>query len=438
MDRIAHPLQEMERAPMSRAQIVALSILCSISMLDGYDVLAITFAAPHIAVDWQLGKGVLGIILSSGLIGMAAGSLLLAPFADVLGRRRMVLVNLCLMGIGMFLSAFSQNVAQLVALRFITGIGIGAMVPIVTPLAAEYSNNRWRALAIAIMALGFPLGGMIGGLAGAALLACYDWHAIFLLGAGLALIMWPVVLFGLHEPLAILLNDRGGGALDRVNQLLRRYGLVPIQCMPATELPTQAAPYRAIFEPGQRRATILALLVNALFVMCTYYMLSWMPQLITDQGYPASKASLLTALSSSSGIVASLAVGLVGAHLSPRVIVPALMIGLGLATIAFGAAAHSLPVMFTMVIIIGCFMYGGIVALYTLLIAVFAPHMRATGVGFVLGIGRAAGAIAPALAGWLFAIGASRSLVSILMAILAALAGAIVIAWHPKRASPGR
>jgi AAHS family 4-hydroxybenzoate transporter-like MFS transporter len=141
--------RRFDDANMSRTQIGAVALTVILSALDGFDVLSVTFAAPAISRDWGLGKGALGIVLSSGLGGMALGSFLLAPLADMFGRRRLILLSLSLMAIGMALSAMASSLPELAGWRVVTGLGIGACVAVINPIAAEFANAvavhlRWR------------------------------------------------------------------------------------------------------------------------------------------------------------------------------------------------------------------------------------------------------------------------------------------------------
>jgi hypothetical protein len=114
--------------PMSRPQIWAVALSVALNALDGFDVLAITFAAPGISKAWGIGPAQLGIALSSGLVGMTAGSLLLAPLGDRLGRRPLILGCLLLMALGMALTATATGIYSLCVWRVLTGLGIGGMV----------------------------------------------------------------------------------------------------------------------------------------------------------------------------------------------------------------------------------------------------------------------------------------------------------------------
>lgn len=422
------PRAMIDAAPMSRPQIVAVAITSALSALDGYDVLSVTFAAPGLTQDWGLGRAALGVVLSSGLVGMAIGSLLLAPVADVIGRRRTVMINLLLMMTGMLMSAFSQSIGELTVWRVVTGIGIGSMVPIITPLAVEFANERRRALSLAIMSIGYPIGGTVGGFVAAVLLHWFDWPAVFLFGAVLALLLLFVVALWLPEPLAFLVERRNDGTLGRVNTLLARFGLPAIAALPPIPDAPKSSPYRAIFARGQRAATLRITAVNLLFIMTVYYVLSWMPQMVADSGFSPSIATMVAALASLGGIISCILVGIVAPRVNLRTLVASLMIGLGIATPIFGFTPPSLPLLALMGVIAGGFLYSGITGLYALIVDTFEPRMRATGVGFVMGVGRAAGALAPLIAGTLFAIGAGRGEVSAALGAGALIAGLIVYA----------
>ncbi|WP_375404609.1 MFS transporter [uncultured Sphingomonas sp.] len=424
---------------MSRTQVRAVAVVAALSALDGYDVLSMTFAAPGISKAWNVDKGVLGLALASGLVGMAVGSLLLAPFADRYGRRRIVVVNLLLMIGGMLMAAFAGSIVELSVMRVVTGIGIGGMVPIIVPLAAEFANSRRRRLALAVMSIGYPIGGLVGGLVAAWLLHSYDWRAVFLFGAGMGLLLLVAVLIWLPEPLAFLLTRRDPDSLERVNAYLLRCGQRPITILPQSTQPSTATPYRQIFSPAQRGSTLTIMTVNLLFITTVYYMLSWMPQIVADAGHTASFATLVATAASLGGILACIAVGAVGERLDLRATVATLMIGFSVFTIVFGVTPATPAALLVVGGLAGVFLYSGTLGLYALIVETFEPGMRTTGVGFVMGIGRAAGAVAPALAGHLFAIGTGRAGVSAIMAIGALIAGLLVMSMsvrHAQRLAP--
>lgn len=416
----------LDRAPMSRAQIIAILVVGALSALDGYDVLAISFAGPGISHEWGLGPTGLGLVFSSGLAGMGLGALFLAPFADTLGRRVLIFITLGLMAAGMLCSAFAGSVGMLAACRVLTGIGIGAMVPVINPLSAEYPNARRRALGVAVMAIGYPIGGTLGGFAAAWLLHLYGWPAVFLLGAGVALLMFPIVHFWLPESPAFLIERRGADSLPKLNAVLARFGHDRVESLP--EAATGARiPYGEIFAAGQRGRTLWIAAVNFLFVITVYYILSWMPQLAATRGLSPSQGTMISAICNGAGVAAGLTVGLLAGRLSVRWLVAALMVGLGLTTFLFGQAPASFGALAGMAALAGICLFGAVSGLYGTVAASFPARIRATGAGFVTGLGRGGSALAPLIAGALFSLGAGRGGVSLVMGAAAALGGLLLL-----------
>lgn len=411
---------------MSSTQVAAVAVTVALSALDGYDVLSITFAAPAIALDWGIGKAALGGLLSAGLAGMAFGSLFIAPLADILGRRWLVLGSLGLMATGMLMSSLSTTLTQLICWRVLTGLGIGAMVAVINPLAAEFANARRRALALSLMAMGYPLGGLIGGLASAALLKVFGWPAVFVAGFVAACVLSPIVLLFLPESLAFLLAKRRPDSLARVNALLMRCGFEPGSNLPS-EPASDSAGYVAVFARPQIATTVCVTIANLLFVMTVYYVLSWLPQMVAEAGFPASTASFVAAIANLAGIGGGIALGCFARRAGLNRLTVAALVGLGLATAAFGSTPASLPLLIGAAGVCGFFLYGGIAGLYATFAVSFTAESRASGTGFVIGIGRIGSAVAPLLAGWLFSSGLGHGMVSALFGVCAVLGGVVLL-----------
>ncbi|MCB1654534.1 MAG: MFS transporter, partial [Pseudomonadales bacterium] len=137
----------VDNGPMSRFQLLAIGICIVLNMIDGFDVLVMAFTAASVSAEWALNGAQIGLLLSAGLFGMAAGSLFIAPWADRIGRRPLILLCLVISGSGMLLSAMSQSPLQLALLRGLTGLGIGGILASSNVIASEYASKRWRGLA---------------------------------------------------------------------------------------------------------------------------------------------------------------------------------------------------------------------------------------------------------------------------------------------------
>jgi MFS transporter, AAHS family, 4-hydroxybenzoate transporter len=417
-----------DAAAMSGVQKVAVALTCALSALDGYDVLSMTFAAPAITLAWGVGKAALGVVLSSGLVGMALGSFLLAPLADFIGRKRMILISLILMGFGALLSGFATSLPQLATWRVVTGLGIGACIAVINPISAEFANGRWRPFSVALMAVGYPAGGLIGGLLASMLLRSYGWPAVFFAGFMAAVIFVPIVALLLPESLAFLANDHRPGNLNRLNALLKRCGQPFMETMPPRAAAASRG-YAVIFKPAEIGITVRMALVNMLTAAAVYYVFSWLPQMVVDAGFNPSKASLVASMLNLVGIGSGLIIGVLARFGGLRLWTVAMIIGFGVTTGAFGATPSSFALLLLVAGICGFFLFAAVAGYYGLLASSFGDEARASGVGFVIGTGRISSAIAPSLAGWLFASGLGRAEVSAAFGGCAVLAG-IILAFH--------
>lgn len=420
---------------MSRTQIVAIALTFILSALDGYDVLSVAFAAPAVTADWGVGRAALGIVLSAGLAGMALGAFLLAPLADLVGRRPLLLVSLGLMAVGMGLCAVAATPVELAVWRVVTGLGIGSCVAVINPVAAEFANARRRPLTVAIMAIGYPVGGLLGGLLAAFLLEIRGWPAIFAAGAVGALLLVPVVALLMPESLSFLLARQRSDTLPRLNAVLIRCGQPPVTAVPAAEVRRRRS-YAALFAPAQVATTFWITIANALFAACAYFVLSWMPQMVADAGFGASTGSLVSATASSAGIAGGIVLGWLAQTGNLRRLATGVMIGLGVATIGFAFAPDELWLLLIAGALCGVFLFGGATGLYITIATTFRDQERASGSGFVSGAGRVTSAIAPLLAGWCFANGLDRGTIGAVFGGCAITAGVILFTgWTRHRST---
>jgi len=419
------PRQLILDSPMSRRQVLAVALTGALSVLDGFDILSIAFVAPVLAREFHLDNSALGLLLSSGLVGTLIGSLVLAALADVIGRRPVVLISLAIMVSGMLLSALCQSLVQLAVLRVFTGVGIGAMVVVINPTAVELSNQRSRSMAIAMMSIGYPIGGIVGGAVAAFLLPVYDWRAVFLFGAAIGILLWPLVIWRLPESLSFLLERRSTSSLLRVNSLLERFGHSRLSDLPPVVI-NRKAPYREIFRGTQLDVTARVSAISFLTYLTIYFFLSWQPKILVDLGFGASTAASIASASSFAGACGCLLFGLLSRFLHGRVLAMFSIFGLGVCVIAFGTLPAS-PALIAIALLAGSFVAAATVGLYVTVADAFEPHMRATGTGFIVGIGRIGSALSPGLAGILFSMGGGRGGVAVAIGMCAVVAGGLLI-----------
>lgn len=424
------PRLVLDRQPMSRFQWIAVAVTVGLNALDGFDILSISFASPGIAKEWGIDRAALGIVLSMELIGMAVGSLVLGGVADRIGRRNTILLCLVAMAIGMGGAAFAGSITELSIWRVLTGLGIGGMLAATNAAVAEVSNAARRDLCVMLMASGYPIGAVIGGSISAALLQHYSWHAIFVFGSIATLCFIPLVLWRLPESIAFRIHQGRPDALEKVNATLARMGKPALDTLPPASPWAAKAPIAELFAPALRARTILLTAVYFTNVLTFYYLLKWLPKIVADLGFTMSSAAGVLVWANVGGAAGCVVLGLLSARMRILGLTAATML-LSFALVAlFGLLANDLAKITLLATIAGFFTNASVVGVYALVARAFPTGTRASATGFVIGVGRGGSALAPIVAGFLFAGGASLAAVSAMMAAGALAAGVMLLLFR--------
>jgi benzoate transport len=423
---IDDPRALLASGQMSSRQVIAVALSVLLTALDGFDVLAISFASPGIAHEWGINRAALGIVLSMEIIGMALGSVALGNVADRIGRRPTILGCLLVMTIGMLLATTSSGVGQLSAYRFMTGLGIGGMLAATNAVAAEFANARRRNLAVTLMAAGYPLGAVTGGMIASRLLIDHDWRSVFTFGALATGACIPLVLWLLPESVSYLVERRPADALVRVNATLRKLGYRTVDALPPPQAEVQRSSLAELFSPHLARTTVLLTAAYFAHIMTFYFLVKWIPKIVVDMGFEPSTAGGVLVWANVGGASGAL----VFSMLTQRVGLRRLVIGTLVLTTAmvavFGRSRPDLAQLAMLAAIAGFFCNAGIVGLYAMFAQSFPTKIRASGTGFVIGIGRGGAALGPIAAGFLFVAGSTLPFVAAIMA-LGSLVGAAAI-----------
>ncbi|HKR18400.1 MFS transporter [Rhizorhapis sp.] len=428
----ADPRTIVAESRMTARQITAVALIIGLNALDGFDVLAISFASPGIAAEWSIDRAALGIVLSMELIGMALGSIFLGGVADRVGRRPTILTCLTVMAAGMFLTTTASSIAALSVWRVLTGLGIGGMVAALTAAVAEHSNSRNRNLCVALVAIGYPMGAIIGGSVAAMLLKTHDWRTVFLFGGTVTALFIPLVLLALPETIAFLVRKRPQGALQKINRILARLGHEPAVALPPEESAEKKYSVRDILRPGLIGTTLILTLAYFLHIGTFYFILKWIPKIVVDMGFDPSSAAGVLVWANVGGAAGGITFGVLSRFLPLKW----LTIGVLLASTAlvsiFGMGQSDLTQLALAAGIAGVFTNAGVVGFYAIFAQAFPTHVRATGTGFAIGVGRGGAAIAPIIPGFLFSAGYGLQAVAIFMS-MGALAAAITLSFLRER-----
>jgi len=430
------PRQLIANSPMSLLQIIAVALTVGLNALDGFDVMSISFASPGIAKEWGIERGALGIVLSMELIGMAVGSLLLGSLADRIGRRPTVMGCLVFMAVGMYMASLATGVVNLSLWRVFTGLGIGGVLAAINAVAAEFSNSKNRNLNVSLMSMGYPLGAVIGGIIAAQLLKGGDWRPVFHFGAVVTACFIPLVYFFVPESVAWLTNKQPNNALAKINSVLKRMGHAAVDALPSLEAGSANAKLQAgnIFSPFMIRTTLLVAASYFLHITTFYYIIKWVPKIVVDMGFAASAAAGVLVWANVGGALGGAVVGFVSNKLNLKAVTMVVLVCSTVMVNVFGRGYTDLATLSLVCACAGFFTNGAINGLYATFAQVFPSHMRASGTGFGIGIGRGGSVIAPIIAGYLFQAGNSLTTVSVYLSVGSVLAAiAVYFVVYPKK-----
>jgi MFS transporter, AAHS family, 4-hydroxybenzoate transporter len=415
----------IDRQPVGGFQIRLLLSCAAVLFLDGFDTQAIGYVAPALAKEWGLTKGALGPVFSAGLFGLMIGALVFGPLADRIGRRKIIIFSTLAFGIGALATAFVPDVNSLLAIRFLTGLGLGGAMPNTVAMTSEYSPHRRRATMVMIMFCGFSLGAAVGGLLAAALIPQFGWRSVFVVGGVAPLLLVPILALRLPESVRFLALT--GRANQRVAQLL---GLVSPKAAfaPGTQFVVHepglaGMPVLHLFRDGRTLVTLLLWVVFFMSLLDLYFLANWLPTVLNDLGASVSAAVAIGSMLQVGGVVGVFALGSVIDRFSFRALALVYFIAV-FAVGAIGQLGHSVVFVTMAIFAAGFCMVGGQTAANALAATFYPTSVRATGVGWALGIGRIGSIVGPLVGGALLSAKWSTGLV-FLSAAAAALCAAL-------------
>ena len=394
----------------SRFQILAVSLCGLINIFDGFDALAIAYTAPAISTEWSLSPGALGIVFSAGYFGMAIGALTLGTLSDHIGRRKMILFSLAALTLTMGLTATAGSIATLLTYRFGSGLAIGAMLASITAITAEYSPDSKRNFMICIVQGTYAIGATLGGLLSALLIEDYGWRAVFGVGAALNGCLFILIYFLLPESLAFYLNKRPDRGLERANAIIAKLGSTQLTAWPERSAQEgSSGGIKTLFQKDTRKWSLLLWLATFSAMFGTYFLMSWIPKIVVDAGVSLEKAIWVGMSINAGGLVGILWLGYRSATSGLRFMITAFMAMAGSLMIVFGFLGNEVSVLMVVAVAMGFFGQAGFIGLYSVAARLYPTQVRATGIGWAIGLGRVGAIIGPAIAGVLIGLGWERS-----------------------------
>ena len=427
------PRDTLASSPMRPLQIAIVAVCIALNGLDGFDVLAISFASPGIATEWGIDKAQLGIVLSMELLGMAAGSIVIGNVADRIGRRGTILACLAIMMTGMFAATATHSPVELSAARLFTGLGIGGMLSSTSALVSEFSNQRRHNLNVSLNIAGYSMGAIVGGVVVTRLLAGgSDWRAIFEFGAIVTAVLLPVAFFTIQESVDYLVTRRPANALEAVNRVLAKLRHPAISELPPALPKAQESTIAALFSSSYGLTTALLSVCYFTEIMLFYFILKWVPKIVVDMGFTATEGARVLVFANIGNLAGAILIGFAAQRFQPRGLIIGSLVTAFATVVVFGLGIRDLSIMSVIVAVACFFINASVVGLYPIMANAYPARLRATGTGFVIGIGRGGSALGPIVVGYLFKNGASLMTVSLAMGA-GALVAAVMLIVLPNR-----
>ncbi|MFM0075683.1 MFS transporter [Paraburkholderia sediminicola] len=429
----------IDSQPLSTFQKwIMVMIGCSVVM-DGFDVQTMGFVAPAIVRAWGISPAELGPIFGAGLLGMLAGSIVLGAMADRAGRRPVLIGATVFYGLCMLGTTLVQSVPEFLVLRFLTGFGIGGVMGNAIALVSEYSPQKYRASLMTWVSCGFTGGAIAGGLLCAALLPSMGWRSVFFVGGVLPLLIAVPMARYLPESLQLLVVKQR--SLEKVAQWLGR--IAPnVQLAPGTRFAVRGqsqakASVGELFHHGRGTITLLLWGINFANLLDLFFLSNWLPMLSLRIGHGVATAVLIGTSLQIGGTAGALVLGpLMDRFGFYRVLALSFLVA------TFSVASVGLPdlstgLRYAVVLISGICIVGGQPAVNALTATLYPTSLRATGVGWSLGIGRAGSIIGPVVAGQLIRLQWSNTALFVAAAV-PALASCLMLVFLSRASARNR
>ena len=397
--------QIMDNAKLGRVQVTVLLLSTLVTALEGFDLLAIAFAAPVIAKQWSMSPEALGILFGVGPVGLALGALLLSPLGDRIGRKPTILLCMAIMGISTLLSGFAQNYTQLLILRIGIGLGMGGATPCLETITAEYSSNRFRNLFISVVTNGFMVGAIAGGAASALLIESFGWHSIFIIGGTASLLFMVPIWLYLPESIHFLARSEQPKVRQQLATILQRVDPAldqqQIAQLPVAPRATQKLSVLLVLDPLIRTSTLFMWLAFFSYFYCLYTLMQWIPTILTANGFANHQAIVAGTTLSVGGAVGSLILGAVTTQANLRPMILGFFLLSALTMAMMGPALGHITQIMIAIFLAGFFINGAGVGLFMLAARFYPSDRRATGIGWCSVFGRLGAVTGPVVAGYL-------------------------------------
>lgn len=411
---------------------ILLFALCAMSLImDGFDAQAMGFVGPEVREAFALNSDHWGYVLAAGNLGLMLGALVFTILGDRLGRRPVLIFGTLFYSILSIATAHAGSANELMILRFIGGIGLGAVVPNATALIGEYSPKRQRVTWMMAITVGFTVGAAFGGTVATWLVPLFGWESVFYFGGIVPFIVGLLMLVWLPESLQFLVVRR---KIKQLSAWLKR-AHANVVIGPETEFVSaehgrEGTPVKYLLRDGRAPVTVLYWLVNFMNLLNLYFIAGLLPSILVDNGLDASTSRIVATLFQVGGIVGTFGFAWL---IAKKGFTPVLMVGFALASVLIALIGNAgimttVPILMFVVFVAGWCIVGGQPGLNALAATYYPTDMRSTGIGWGLGWGRTGAIVGPLL--WTLLADWETGSLFIVFAIPAALSAVAMFVMH--------
>ncbi|MGI9204611.1 MAG: MFS transporter [Woeseiaceae bacterium] len=426
----------IDNGQVSGQQLLVIGLCLFFNMLDGFDITAMAIVASAVSTELELTPDRLGLIFSFALAGMMAGAMFLAPVSDIIGRRKLIIMSLALIGVSIVLTASASTLLEFIILRFISGVGAGSMLASQAALSSEYSPDKYRALTVAVVTSGYPMGAMMTSVIAGFIMPDYGWRGMFWFGGLLTVSMVFVAWLLIPESLKYLLEKHPEGALQKINKILKKLKKDELPELPAVAQKEQAESggfVNGMLQLLNKEHRIKTLTLWTAFLLCfstLYFLMSWIPILMEDSGFGVEVGRQAFFLFNLGGVLGIYLMGWMSTKWKLTNLILYLSVASAIGMVIFALAPTQLNLLLVLTLLIGILQQGGFTGLYGVAAKAYPTNIRTTGIGWSIGLGRLGAVIGPAVAGYLIAAGLDMSANYIIFAIPMAVGGLIAYRLH--------
>ena len=404
----------IDNGSITSQQILVVSLCFIFNMLDGFDITAMAVVASPVSVDLALTPDLLGWIFSFALAGMMVGAMALAPLADIIGRRALIILSLMIVGISVIMTSKVESLTPFMLLRFISGMGAGALLASQASLAAEYSPNKYRALSVAIVTAGYPTGAMMTSIVAGYILPEYGWRMMFLFGGIVTVSMVIVAWLMIPESLKYLIEKKPNNALEKINKILLKLNAPSISELPPSNNDSEVTismigNMRMLLSPKFRRLSLMLWTSFFCAFGTLYFLMSWIPKLMENAGYDMAVGRDAFLLFNLGGVIGIYLLGILSVKWKLTNLILNLSLVSAVSMIIFALVPNQLNILFILILVIGILQQSAFTGLYGVAAKAYPTEIRSTGVGWAIGLGRSGAVVGPAVAGYLILAGYDMS-----------------------------